>query len=53
MAIVREQTIPTERPPLIGEVSANFYAERVQEIKIVATDGTPKQVVMSKKLIKI
>jgi hypothetical protein len=24
MAFVRKQTIPTERPPLVGEVSANF-----------------------------
>jgi hypothetical protein len=24
MALVSEQTIPTERPPLVGEVSANF-----------------------------
>jgi hypothetical protein len=24
MALVRERTIPTERPPLVGEVSANF-----------------------------
>jgi hypothetical protein len=24
MASVREQAIPTERPPLAGEVSANF-----------------------------
>jgi hypothetical protein len=24
MAWVREQTIPTERPPLVDEVSANF-----------------------------
>jgi hypothetical protein len=24
MVCVREQTIPTERPPLVGEVSANF-----------------------------
>jgi hypothetical protein len=23
-AFVRQQTIPTERPPLVGEVSANF-----------------------------
>jgi hypothetical protein len=23
-ALVRQRTIPTERPPLIGEVSANF-----------------------------
>jgi hypothetical protein len=25
VALVRERTIPTERPPLVGEVSANFY----------------------------
>jgi hypothetical protein len=24
VALVRDQTIPTERPPLVGEVSANF-----------------------------
>jgi hypothetical protein len=24
MALVRKQTIPTERSPLVGEVSANF-----------------------------
>jgi hypothetical protein len=24
VAIVRKETIPTERPPLVGEVSANF-----------------------------
>jgi hypothetical protein len=24
VAVVRKQTIPTERPPLVGEVSANF-----------------------------
>jgi hypothetical protein len=25
VAFVRERTAPTERPPLIGEVSTNFY----------------------------
>jgi hypothetical protein len=25
MALVRERTIPTERPPPVGEVTANFY----------------------------
>ena len=25
VALVRERTIPTERPPLVGEVSANFF----------------------------
>jgi hypothetical protein len=25
VACIRVRTIPTERPPLVGEVSANFY----------------------------
>jgi hypothetical protein len=25
VALVRKRTIPTERPPLVGEVSANFW----------------------------
>jgi hypothetical protein len=25
VAIVYKQTVPSERPPLVGEVSANFY----------------------------
>jgi hypothetical protein len=29
MVCVLERTIPTERPPLVGEVSANFCGERV------------------------
>jgi hypothetical protein len=29
VAIVRKRTIPTERPPLVGEVSANFCGYRV------------------------
>jgi hypothetical protein len=29
MAWVRERTIPTERPPLVGEVIANFWVLRV------------------------
>jgi hypothetical protein len=29
VAFVRERTIPTERPPLIGEVSVNFCGQRV------------------------
>jgi hypothetical protein len=24
VALVRERTVPTERPPLVGEVNANF-----------------------------
>jgi hypothetical protein len=27
VALVRERTIPTERPPLVGEVIANFRIE--------------------------
>ena len=29
MALVRERTIPTERPPPVGEVSANFCGKYV------------------------
>jgi hypothetical protein len=29
VAWVREGTIPTERPPLVGEVSANFCGQKV------------------------
>jgi hypothetical protein len=29
VALVRKRTIPTERPPLVGEVSANFCGKRV------------------------
>jgi hypothetical protein len=29
MALVRKRTIPTERPPLVGEVSANFCGQWV------------------------
>ena len=28
VALVRVRTIPTERPPPVGEVSANFFADR-------------------------
>jgi hypothetical protein len=28
MVWFRERTIPTERPPLVGEVIANFFADR-------------------------
>jgi hypothetical protein len=28
VVLVRERTVPTERPPLLGEVSANFFADR-------------------------
>jgi hypothetical protein len=28
VASVRERTIPSERPPLVDEVSANFWGQR-------------------------
>jgi hypothetical protein len=28
-ASIRQRNIPTERPPLVGEVSANFSGEKV------------------------
>jgi hypothetical protein len=28
VALVREQTIPTERPPLVGEVNANLCGQK-------------------------
>jgi hypothetical protein len=31
MALVHERTVLTERPPLVGEVSANFYTQRERE----------------------
>jgi hypothetical protein len=31
VALVRKRTLPTERPPLVGEVSANFSEQRVSQ----------------------
>ena len=40
VALVRERTIPTERPPPVGEVSANFL--RIEGCHVVsATDPRP------------
>jgi hypothetical protein len=36
VALVRERTIPTERPPLVGVVSVNFTDRRCRVVK--ATD---------------
>jgi hypothetical protein len=35
MICVRERTIPTERPPLVSEVIANFFADRGCHVVIV------------------
>jgi hypothetical protein len=40
VASVRERTIPTERPPLVSEVSANFCGKRVPRGQ---RDGTLRQ----------
>jgi len=37
VALVRERTIPTERPPPVGEVSANFL--RVEGCHVVSATG--------------
>jgi hypothetical protein len=40
VASVRERTVPTERPPLVREVSANFL--RIEECRVVsAADPLP------------
>jgi hypothetical protein len=35
VASVRKRTIPTERPPLVSEVSANFFTDRGCHVVIV------------------
>ena len=37
VALVRERTIPTEQPPPVGEVSANFL--RVEGCHVVSATG--------------
>ena len=37
VALVRERTIPTERPPPVGEVCANFL--RVEGCHVVSATG--------------
>jgi hypothetical protein len=32
MVRVRERTLPTERPPLVGEVIVNFFADRERHV---------------------
>jgi hypothetical protein len=39
MTLVRQRTIPTERPPLVGEVSANFCGLRVSRGQL---NGSPR-----------
>jgi len=42
VALVRERTIPTERPPPVGEVSANF---NYVKYKMIYKNGGPGSVV--------
>ena len=54
VALVHERTIPTERPPPVGEVSANFFADRgvsrgqrngsPRPIQIIKYNSVPKYV---------
>jgi hypothetical protein len=38
--LVRKRTIPTERPPLVGQVSANFCWHRVSRVQ---SNGSPRR----------
>jgi hypothetical protein len=42
VAWVRERSIPTERPPLVGEVNANFCGQRVSRGQ---RNGSPRRIV--------
>jgi hypothetical protein len=37
VTLVRERTIPTERPPLVGEISANFCHKPIDNIKLLGS----------------
>jgi hypothetical protein len=39
VVVIRKRTIPTERPPLVGEVSANLCARSAQRIPTAVTLG--------------
>jgi hypothetical protein len=39
VALVRERTIPTERPPLVGEVSANFADRGCHVVSVTDSYG--------------
>jgi hypothetical protein len=39
VALVHERTIPTEWPPIVGEVSANFF--RIEEMSRSQRGGSP------------
>jgi hypothetical protein len=39
MALVRERSIATERPLLVGEVSDNFYEEKVPRVSVTNPYG--------------
>jgi hypothetical protein len=42
VALVRKRTIPTERPPHVGEVSANFCGKRVSRGQ---RNGSPRPLI--------
>ena len=43
VALVRTRTIPTERPPPVGEVSANFL--RIEGCHVVRRNGSPQPLI--------
>jgi hypothetical protein len=40
--LVHKRTIPSERPPLVGEVSANFFAQELTKKYPVNTPFNPE-----------
>ena len=44
VALVHERTIPTERPPPVGEVSANFFL-RIEGCHVVSAMDPPRPLI--------
>jgi hypothetical protein len=49
MGLVRERTIPTERPPPVGEVSANLKARKVTKLNSTEMDFWRRSARISRK----
>jgi hypothetical protein len=48
---VRERTIPTERPPLVGEVSAKFWVKRIEICVLPSAGGVEPRLLLLRALI--
>jgi hypothetical protein len=47
--LVRQRTIPTERPPLVGEVSANYsFLTCIKYLRIRTEDKSSEKYVLSR-----